>query len=109
MKATMEETLQSIHGVLKLIEIILQGYTKDQACTCNDLDSLEHQSVENVFPTCEKNPRDEIRKIEITIEFPEPIDRLKIARIIHMFRKHCRELMDVKMRIRYLADPFEKF
>lgn len=49
-----------------------------------------------------------IKRIEITVDFPEPPDGLIIRKEIRKLRKKYQELTDAKVQIRYLCDVLEK-
>ena len=49
-----------------------------------------------------------IKRIEITVDFPEPADGLNIKKEIRKLRKQYQKLTDAKVQIRYLCDVLEK-
>lgn len=49
-----------------------------------------------------------IKRIEITIDFPELADGLNIKKEIRKLRKQYQKLTDAKVQIRYLYDALEK-
>lgn len=75
-------------------------------CTRNDQGS---QPEEDLFPARKRVVRSrKIKRVEIEINFQEPVDGLNITKAVRNFRRQCRELMDAEVHTRYSYDGAEE-
>lgn len=67
------------------------------------------QPEEDLFPARKRLVRSrKIKRVEIEINFQEPVDGLNITKAIRNFRRQCRELMDAEVHTRYSYDGAEE-
>ena len=67
------------------------------------------QPEEDLFPARKRLVRSrKIKRVEIEINFQEPVDGLNITKAVRNFRRQCRELMDAEVHTRYSYDGAEE-
>lgn len=75
-------------------------------CTRNDQRS---QPEEDLFPARKRLVRSsKIKRVEIEINFQEPVDGLNVTKAVRNFRSQCRELLDAEVHTRYTCDGAEE-
>lgn len=68
-----------------------------------------YQPGEDLCPTQEKMTRGrKIKRVEIEINFQEPVGGLNVKKAVRNFRRQCRELMDAEIQTRYSCDGDEE-
>lgn len=68
-----------------------------------------YQPGEDICPTQEKMTRGrKIKRVEIEINFQEPVGGLNVKKAVRNFRRQCRELMDAEIQTRYSCDGVEE-
>lgn len=75
-------------------------------CTRNDQGS---QPEEDLFPARKRLVRSrKIKRVEIEINFQEPVDGLNVKKTVRNFQSQCRELLDAEVHTRYSYDGDEE-
>lgn len=75
-------------------------------CTRNDQGS---QPEEDLFPARKRLVRSrKIKRVEIEINFQEPVDGLNVKKEVRNFQSQCRELLDAEVHTRYTYDGAEE-
>lgn len=75
-------------------------------CTRNDQRS---QPEEDLFPARKRLVRSsKIKRVEIEINFQEPVDGLNVKKAVRNFQSQCRELLDAEVHTRYTYDGVEE-
>ena len=89
-------------ALASLVEASARAYENR---TRNDQGSQQ----EDLFPTQKRLIRSsKIKRVEIEINFQEPVDGLNVKKAVRNFRSQCRELLDAEVHTRYSYDGAEE-
>ena len=99
-KAIAEKT----QALATLVEARARAYAYENR-TRNDPGS---QPEEDLFPDRKRLVRSrKIKRVEIEINFQEPVDGLNVKKEVRNFQSQCRELLDAEVHTRYSYDEDE--
>ena len=94
---------EKAQALAALVEASARAYGN---CTGNDPGS---RPEEDLFPARKRLVRSsKIKRVEIEINFQEPVDGLNVKKAVRDFRSQCRELLDAEVHTRYTYDGVEE-